>query len=199
MKKVFSGKMERLIDFVQFTHEFQEVVRVARPPHRKRYENDAEHSYQLAMVAWFLIDQDKLKLNKELCFMYALAHDLVEIYAGDTWAYDKAAQVTKHKREQAALKKIQKRFAHFKALTKIIESYEEKKDPESRFIYALDKILPPLQCYLEDGKLWHETKTSFVDMLASKDKKIPVSSDVNVYWQELRVQLEKKQKKLFLK
>ena len=105
LMKKFSKKLEQLIDFINFTHEFREVVRIARSPNNKRFENDAEHSYQLAMVAWFLIEQDKLKLKKELCFMYALAHDLVEIYAGDTYIFDKDNALSKQKREKEALKK----------------------------------------------------------------------------------------------
>ena len=109
MKK-FSKKLESLIDFINFTHEFREVIRYGGTRLGKKVENDAEHSYQLAMVTWFLIDQDKLKLNKELCFMYALAHDLVEIYAGDTFAFDKKHNLSKQKREREALKKIERRF-----------------------------------------------------------------------------------------
>ncbi len=195
----FSQKLERLIDFVQFTHEFQQVVRVARIPYGNRMENDAEHSYQLAMVAWFLIDQDKLKLNKELCFMYALAHDLVEVYAGDTFAYDKKAVLSKHTREKESLKKIKEQFSHFKSLIQTIEKYEEKSDAESTFIYALDKILPPLQCYLEDGAIWKEYGMSLQDVIEMKNNKIATSKDVNTYWVELLAEITKQEKKLFKK
>src|ERR1035437_6388752 len=118
----FSKKFEQLLDFVKFTHEFQEVVRVARPPFRDRFENDAEHSYQLAMVAWFLIEQDKLKLNKELCSMYALAHDLVEVYAGDTYFLDANHALSKVKREKEALQKIKKDSHLLKCLQKFWKS-----------------------------------------------------------------------------
>lgn len=155
MKNKFSKEFKQLIDFINFTHEFREVVRVARSPYGQRFENDTEHSYQIAMVAWFLIDQDKLNFNKELCFMYALAHDLVEVYAGDTYIFDKNRVTSQHQREKKALLKIKKRFPHFKNLITTIENYEERKDEESKFIYALDKIIPPLQIYLEEGKLYH--------------------------------------------
>lgn len=198
MKK-FSKKLVGLIDFINFTHEFQEIIRVARPPYRERFENDAKHSYQLAMVAWFLIDQDKLKLNKELCFMYALAHDLVEVYAGDTYFLDNNHADSKHKREKEALVKIKKRFPQFKILSKIIENYENKKDKESGFIYALDKLIPPIQIYTEKGKLWHEKKVLFDHIVDNKNPKIKISKDVNKYWQELLVELTKNRKKLFPK
>jgi putative hydrolases of HD superfamily len=193
----FSKKLEGLIDFINFTHEFQEIVRVARPPHRERFENDAEHSYQLAMVAWFLIEQDKLKFNKELCFMYALTHDLVEIYAGDTYFLDHDHIQSKHEREKQALLKIKKRFPSFKILTKVIENYESKKDEESKFIYALDKIIPPIQIYTENGNLWREKQVSFVDLVENKNKKIAASKNIHKYWSELLKELTKNKKKLF--
>jgi len=127
MQNNFSKKFEQLIDFVNFTHEFREVIRVARSPYAKRFENDTEHSYQLAMVAWFLVEQDKLNLNKELCFMYALAHDLVEIYAGDTFCFDKNKVSSQHQRERQALIKIKKRFPKFKNLSKTIQDYKQRK------------------------------------------------------------------------
>lgn len=198
MKK-FSKKFSQLIDFINFTHEFREVVRIARSPNASKYENDAEHSYQLAVVAWYIIETEKLKLNKELCFMYALAHDLVEIYAGDTFFYDKVASNSKHKREREALKKIKKRFSHFRNLVKIIEKYEKREGKESRFIYALDKILPPIQIYLENGKLWHEKGVSFKRLVENKSPKIIMSKHIDKYWQELLKEIERNKKKLFLK
>jgi putative hydrolase of HD superfamily len=193
----FSKKFTQLIDFIEFTHEFQEVVRVARPPFRQRFENDAEHSYQLAMVAWFLIEQDKLKLDRELCFMYALSHDLVEVYAGDTYTFDNNHSLSKQKREKEALKKIKKRFSSFKTLAKILENYEKKKDEESKFIYTLDKLIPPIQIYLEKGKLWHEKNLSFDDILENKNHKIALFKRTNEYWLELLKELEKNKKRYF--
>jgi putative hydrolase of HD superfamily len=196
MKK-FSKKLEQLIDFIQFTHEFREVVRYAGTKLGKRVENDTEHSYQVAMVAWFLIEQDKLKLNKELCFMYALAHDLVEVYAGDTLAHDKKHNLSKKRREINALKIIKKRFSHFKNLIKIIENFNSRDDNESKFIYALDKILPTIQIYLEKGKMWRDKKVSLRDLLEHKSKKIGVSKYLDKYWKEFLVELTKNKKKLF--
>lgn len=199
MKPKFSKKFNELIDFVNFTHEFRKVIRVARIPNDTRMENDVEHSCQLAMVAWFLIDQNKLKLNKERVFMYSLAHDLVEIYAGDTFFLDQESSLSKHKREKEALKKIQKRFSKFKTLIRVIEQYEKREDKESKFVYALDKLIPPIQVYLENGKLWHETKSLFESVLENKNPKIKISKDVDKYWQELLAELTKNKIKYFPK
>ncbi len=197
--KNFSKKFKNLIDFIQFTHEFREIIRISRSPHAKHFENDTEHSYQLAMVAWYIIETDKLKLNKELCLMYALAHDLVEVYAGDTYIFDKNKNnhESKKRREKESLIKISKRFPKFKTLIKIISKYEEKNDIESKFIYALDKIIPPIQICLEDGKLWHEKDVSLNEIMENKNPKIAMSESINEYWKELSRYISKRHKKLF--
>jgi putative hydrolase of HD superfamily len=199
MKKKFSKKFEQLLDFVKFTEEFREVARYEGSKLGKKVETSNEHSYQVAMVAWFLIEQDNLKLNKELCLMYALAHDLVEIYAEDTFIFDQKKKISKHQREKDAYIKIKKRFSHFKNLIKIIKNYEKKIDKESKFIYILDKLLPPIQIYLEDGKMWHKKKVSLEKQFNYKDKIISVSPYFNKYWQELVKELTKNKKKLFYK
>jgi putative hydrolases of HD superfamily len=198
MKK-FSKKFEQLLDFVKFMHEFREVERYEGSKLGKKAETDSEHSYQMAMVAWFLIEQDNLKLNKELCLMYALAHDLVEIYAEDTFIFDQKKKFSKHQREKEALIKIKKRFSNFKNLIKIIQNYEKRKDRESNFIYILDKLLPPIQIYLENGKMWHKKKVSFVKQVEYKTKIISSSPYFNEYWRELVKKLTKNKKIYFPK
>lgn len=177
--------------------EFREVKRYEGSKLGKKIETSAEHSYQVAMVAWFLIEQDKLKLNKELCFMYALSHDLVEIYADDTFIFDKKKKLSKDIREKNAFKKIKKRFSYFKNFIKILEKYEEKIDEESKFIYILDKLLPPIQIYLENGKMWHKKKVPFSKQVDYKNKIISSSVYFNEYWQELVKELMRNKEKLF--
>jgi putative hydrolase of HD superfamily len=196
MKK-FSKKFERLLDFVKFTQEFRDVLRYEGSRLGKKVQTSAEHSYQVAVVAWFLIEQDKLNFNRELCFMYALAHDLVEIYAGDTFIFNEKKSFSQRQREKRAIQKIKKRFSHFKNLIKIIERYEKKEDRESKFIYALDKIVDPLSIYLEKGKMWRKKKVSLDDVFAHKNAKILMSGDINKYWQELSRELRRNKKKLF--
>ena len=192
-----SSKFLDLVDFMKFLHEFRAIERKARVPNSKRNENDAEHSYQLAMVAWFLIDQNNLNLNKELCFMYALSHDLVETYAGDTPIFDKTATLTKEKREKEAFILMEKRFSNFNSLLKFIHKYEKKEDEESKFIYALDKLIDPVQIFMEDGKLWHDHNLSFEEIVGYKSEKILLSSDVNKYWQELLAEITLNKEKFF--
>jgi uncharacterized UPF0160 family protein len=96
-----------------------------------------------------------------------------------------------------AIKKIENRFSNFKNLIRIIKKYEEKKDEESKFIYALDKIIPPIQIYLEDGKLWREKKISHEDLIKNKNSKIAQSKYVDKYWQEILERITKEKDGLF--
>jgi hypothetical protein len=82
-------------------------------------------------------------------------------------------------------------------LAKILENYEKKKDEESKFIYTLDKLIPPIQIYLEKGKLWHEKNLSFDDILENKNHKIALFKRTNEYWLELLKELEKNKKRFF--
>ena len=193
----FSKKLKGLIDFIEFNHEFRKVLRIARIPNDTRLENDAEHSHQLALVAWYIIENDQLPLKLERILMYAMAHDLVEVYAGDTYTFDKVSQTSKKDREHKALQKIKKRFPKFKTLIKTIENYENKIDKESKFVYALDKIIPPIQVYLEDGKLWKEKKISLQDVMENKNHKIKTVPEIDIYWQEFLKEMKRLEKKLF--
>jgi 5'-deoxynucleotidase YfbR-like HD superfamily hydrolase len=110
----------------------------------ERWENDAEHSYFLATLGCALAHQLDPELDLGRVSHYALVHDLVEVHAGDTtiWAEQQWLS-SKSEREARALKRIQKRFgAVFPWVIETIHAYEKLDEPESCYVYALDKILP---------------------------------------------------------
>lgn len=189
--------LDNLLKFVSLTHKSHKVDRVARIPGTKRAANMVEHSWQLAMLAWYVVDTENLPLNKELLLKYALAHDLVETYAGDTYFYDEEGLATKDQREREALEKIAADHAEFKDLTQTITAYEQKADAESKFLYALDKIIDPLNIYLEDGLLWRENGITLKMLLAKKLPKISTDPYVQKLFSEFQERLEKRKHELF--
>ncbi len=189
--------LEQLLDFVRFTHLTHQVERVARIPGTSRYANTVEHSYQLTLIAWYMIETEGLSLDRDLVIRYALVHDLVETYAGDTYFYDTRAEATKREREHAALERIRQEFPGFDALTHLIEGYEAQADAESRFVYALDKLIDPLNIYLEDGRLWREKGVTLAMLLAKKEKKVRSNETVTRYFAELKALLEEREHELF--
>lgn len=195
MKQKLTTK--QLLHFVQFTHKFQQVKRRIIVNHENRCENDSEHSYQLALLGWYIVSSQKLNYNIDLIIKYSLVHDLVEIYAGDTFFEAEASlQATKEEREQSALQKIEIEFPEISDITELIHKYESKSDPEAQFVYALDKMIPVLNIYLDNGRSWKNDKVSF-EMIKNKDKKIVVNNDVMDLWLELMKLVEGDKDNLF--
>ena len=179
--------MKNLLEFTAFLQKFRRIKRRIKFKDGS-FENDAEHSFQLAMTAWYIISANKLKLDLEKVLEYSLAHDLVETYAGDTPSdvhrtFSKARK-TKEEREEKALKRIEKEFSTFKDLHKIIRAYERREDEESKLVYALDKMMPILNIYLEKGYSWKLYNVSIDDVVLYKKDKIAESKVVKKYFDQ---------------
>jgi putative hydrolase of HD superfamily len=199
-KHVSQQDLDELIRFLTFGYQFQAVERNVYIPGTKKWENDAEHCYQLAITAWFLAERHKLDVNFEKLFKYALAHDLVETYAGDITYYDSPEKIAaKHDLETQARKRIAAEFPDVPSLHQTIEDYEKREDLESTFIYALDKLLPTISVYLDNGVLWHEHGISHEKMNAYKVPKMAVSDLVFAYHECLDERLSTNESTLFPK
>lgn len=184
------NSLDSFLAFVSFTHQFQQIKRTIYATGEDRNENDAEHSFQLALVGWYLVETEKFSLDINKVIKYALVHDLVEIYAGDTYFYATVeAKSSKEQKENDALQKIQKTFPEFPDISRLIAVYQEKSDPEARFIYALDKIMPVINIYLDQGRSWQRDKVSY-KMVRTKDEKIAVSKEGSKIWEKIVELLE---------
>lgn len=181
--------LDSILKFSALLHEFRKVERMVLSNGTDRKENDVEHSYNLAMLAWFVNQTLDLKLDEAKLFKYSLAHDLVEVYAGDTYFFlEEEAKKDKHEREEKAAQRIKKEFPEFKELHEMIEDYENKVNREAKFIYALDKIEPLLSIYLDKGVTWRKNKVTYEMLAAGKSPKVAVDPVVN----EIFVELTKK-------
>ena len=193
------SNFQKVLQFADFLNRFRNIERIILKNGSDRYENDTEHSYMLSMLADYIISLENLKLNREKVMEYCLAHDLVEAYAGDTYIYstDKEYINSKHKREKEALQKIKSEFPEHKILIQTIEKYEVRLDDESRFVYALDKIQPVINIYLDNGRSWKKENVGLDNLINNKKDKVKFSPVVEKYWNELREILERNQQKLF--
>ncbi len=193
-------KLEGILKFVGLTHGFQQIERALYATGENRKENDAEHSYQLALVAWYMVGVLKLDLDIEKVIKYSLLHDLVEVYAGDTQAFgDKAAHLTKVDREKEALKRLKVEYPEFPELFDLITQYEHREDEESQFVYALDKILPPLNIYLDKGRSWQEAHVTLDQIIEYKTAKVASHPVVKKYFDMIIEVLQNEQQTLFNK
>ena len=181
----------RLIEFHDLMHGLQQVKRRTHLPHDLSLrENDVEHSYYLAMTAWMLAPHFNLDRDKSI--RIALTHDMVEIYAGDTFAFgDKSELDTKAQREREALGRLEQEWPDFKEMIDSIHEYENKASEEAKFVYALDKLMPVLVNILSKGGAWRKNKVTIEHLIAEKERKIPKDSPIYPYCQELLALLRK--------
>lgn len=152
---------KRLAQQIEFIVEIDRAKRVLRRTvlmDKSRRENDAEHSWHLAVMALVLSEYAAEKIDLFRTIKMLLIHDIVEIDAGDTFTYDEAANEDKAEREQAAAKRI---FALLPAdqaaeMHALWEEFEAKKTPEARFATAMDRLQPLIHNYRTDGATWQE-------------------------------------------
>lgn len=163
---------------------FRNIPRMVYMPESDERENDVEHSFFLAVMGWQLADQIDPSLDTGKIVHYALVHDLVEVYAGDTFAFGEGAD-TKEAREAEALERIESEFPEFPSLTETIHEYEKKEDPESRFVYALDKMLPAIMETFSQGRVWREEGITYEQVHEYDSTKTAVSKEIQPYFESL--------------
>lgn len=169
------NNFDKLVIFLNFLYKFRQVKRVANIQEEpSRRENDVEHSYMLTMYIWYICTIYKLDVDLSKVLKYSLVHDLVETYAGDTYAYASKSELdAKKEKEHNAFLKIKSEFADFPEMISLIQEYEDKdiNDKEARLVYSLDKTIDPLNAYIQNT-IWKEMDLPYNILLDSKRAKI---------------------------
>ena len=153
-----STRTDRILSFLKIIEKCKVIERQIYNSNLNRRESDAEHSWHLAMFLFLFKKDLPKKLDFEKMLKLALMHDLVEIYAGDTFAYDKPGQSTKKEREnKAALKLFSKLPEDLnKEFSDLFNEYQEVNTTESKMVKSFDKIQPIFQNICSGGKSWIE-------------------------------------------
>lgn len=186
MLKPSFGEIEEL--FREIILPFYEIERdISVPIKKRRLENDAEHSWSLAFMASVLASEIDPTLDVGKVCQFAVVHDLVEVYAGDTSTM-RGDHSTKVEREAKALKTISDKFSHFSWITRTIKGYESKKSDEAKFVYAMDKFLNMLIMYADNNLHNLElglTKTDFDKVITTHREKAYKHPAVIKYYDQL--------------
>ncbi|MGD1031890.1 MAG: HD domain-containing protein [Opitutaceae bacterium] len=152
-----SGRLEKQVQFILEVDKLKEVFRQTVCTQSRRPENDAEHSWHLCLAVIVLAEHANLPgLDVLRVLRMLIIHDLVEIDAGDTFAYDTARMADQHAREARAADRIfgllpEDQARDFRALW---DEFEDKRTPESRFALAIDRFQPMLLNCRTDGAAW---------------------------------------------
>jgi 5'-deoxynucleotidase YfbR-like HD superfamily hydrolase len=189
MKKPTHADIEKLMRQVMLP--FYHIKRdIPLPIGERRWENDAEHSWSVTFLACALAPQIDPTLDVGKIAQYATAHDLVEVYADDTSTFASAEKLaSKADREEAALQRIAKEYAHFPWIVQTIEEYERKDTKEAMFVYALDKYIALTYDLIDEGKLFRERKVTLDEYnksLTAHRKKAQSHAEVGRYYEDVR-------------
>ncbi len=177
--------IQPVLDLQKFLIDFRNVDRMVYMPDSDERENDVEHSYFLAVIAWQLAEKVDPSLDTSKILRYSLVHDLVEVYAGDTFAFG-ADTDSKHEREAKSLEKITDQFGQdFPSLTGTIATYEQRGDRESRFVYAVDKMLPAIMEIFSSGRTWQEEGISYKEVYKYDSQRTALSPEIKGYFDAL--------------
>lgn len=159
-------RLKKQLDFILEIDKSKQIFRQNYVSDASRKENDAEHAWHLALMAILLSEYANEKVNLLKVVTMLLIHDLVEIDAGDTYAYDVKGLETKQKREMLAADRI---FGILpeeqgKKLRDLWEEFEAWETPEAKFAHTMDNFQPLLLNDTTDGKSWreHDVKSSQV-------------------------------------
>lgn len=149
-------RLDRQLRFLVEADKMKNVLRQTLLTDKSRRENDAEHSWHLALMALLLYEYAEDGVDLFRVLRMALVHDLIEIYAGDTFAYDVEGNKGKAEREAEAADRVfgmlpPEQGAELRALW---EEFDAMETPDSRYAAAIDRLQPFLNNSVTDGYTW---------------------------------------------
>ena len=163
--------IERKLSFVNELDKLKSVMRVNNLHNGERCENTAEHSWHLALMTMVFLEDAESTIDPLKAMKMALIHDIVEIDAGDTYAFDEIGYEDKFERELQASKRI------FSLLPENLSSeyqklwleFENESSEEAKFVLALDRLAPLLSHFGNNGKVWKERDMDKTTLLTRAD------------------------------
>ncbi len=152
---------ERLKKQLDFALEIDKEKNIFRQTHLSdhgRNENDAEHAWHMALMAYLLREYANEPVDITKVMLMCLIHDVVEIDAGDTYAYDDEGLKTQHEREDKAKERIFSLLPddQKQELIALFDEFEDYETPESKYAHAMDNLQPLLLNNSNDGSDWLE-------------------------------------------
>lgn len=186
--------MERLKKQMAFIREIDKEKQIFRQTYvsdATRKENDAEHAWHMAIMAFLLSEYSNEEIDVLRTIRMILIHDIVEIDAGDTYAYDEVAKGSQQERELLAADRLFGMLPEDQAkeLRALWDEFEAAETKEARFARTLDNLQPMLLNDATDGKAWEEHEVP-VSKILKRNERTPKGS--KALWDYAHEQLIKK-------
>ena len=153
-----NDKLKQQLDFILEIDKEKNILRQTHLSGHGRRENDAELAWHMAIMAYLLKEYSNEPVDITKVMIMCLIHDIVEIDAGDTYAYDTEGLKTQKAREDAAKERIFSLLpnAQKEELTALFDEFEEARTAESRFAHVMDNLQPLLLNNSNGGADWRE-------------------------------------------
>ena len=166
---------ERLKKQLDFALEIDKEKNITRQTHLSghgRNENDAEHAWHMAIMAYLLREYANENVDIGRVMLMCLIHDVVEIDAGDTYAYDEKGLSTQKEREDAAKERIYSLLPEDqkKELIALFDEFEAYETPESKFAHTMDNLQPLMLNHSNGGNDWKEHQVNESQVYARQEK-----------------------------
>lgn len=179
---------ERLESQIQFLIEIDKIKHIFRKTklfNKSRFENDAEHSWHLGLMALVLAEYSNEQIDVSKVIKMVLIHDIVEIDAGDTIVYNTEMRANAQEKEIIAAERLFGMLPEDqkKAFIELWEEFEEKKSAEAKFAAAIDRFEPILQNYLTDYYTW---KTHGISLNQLHEKNEHIKDGSKVIWETVQ-------------
>jgi putative hydrolase of HD superfamily len=152
------NKLEQQLAFLKEADKMKGILRANMMLDLSRHEDDAQHSWHIALMALVLAEYAPKGVELDCAVRMLLVHDMVEIYAGDTYAYDETAHADKDEREKIAAVRLVGLLPLEQGLSfhALWEEFEACQTPSSQYANAIDRLQPLLGNFWTDGKVWEE-------------------------------------------
>ena len=180
------SRLERQLEFIREIDKEKEIIRQTYLADGSRKEGDAEHAWHMAIMTALLAEYSNEKIDVLHTILMLLIHDLVEIDAGDTYAYDPAAKKTQKKREMTAADRIFRLLPddQAKLFRGIWDEFEAWETPEAKFAHTMDNLQPMILNDASDGRSWVEHGVSLAPILARNERTHEGSEELWKYQKE---------------
>ena len=168
--------LSRALEFTIEMDKMKSIFRRSSIFDGTRRENDAEHSFHIAIMALAFEKYAPDGVNLLRVLKMLLVHDIVEIDAGDTFAYDKEANTTKKEREQAAAERLFSMIENGNELRALWEEFDAMETPDALYAISLDRLQPFISNCLNKGDTWFAggvSKEAILKRMAPLEKGIP--------------------------
>lgn len=182
-----SNRFRKQIDFILEIDKEKEIYRQTHLKGYKRQENDAEHAWHMAIMIYLLKEYANEEFDVAKAMTMALIHDIVEIDAGDTYAYDKENLATQKDREKKAADRI---FGMLpdeqkKEMLTLFKEFEDGETPEAKFARVMDNFQPILLNDSNNGEDWRLHKINKSQVINRQKTSKKGSEEIWNYTKEL--------------